>query len=126
MRLSHFALACFAVSSMACHTERPIVNSGPKQPSVGGTIAGIVKTQDASIAPPAHKVTAIDVRSGSRFDATTGLDGGYTIQVPEGTYRVEIELRGSEAVAKQPAQTHVNNGDLDASRDFVITVRPVS
>jgi len=126
MRLSYFALACFIVSSIACHTERPIINTGPKQPSVGGTIAGIVKTEDPRVALLSRKVTAIDVRSGSHFDATTGANGGYTIQVPVGTYRVEVELRGNETLVKQPAETHVNNGDLDPARDFVITVKPAS
>jgi len=126
MRLSDFALACFVVSSIACHTARPIINTGPKQPSVGGTIAGMVKTEDPSVALLSRKVTAIDVRSGSRFDATTGTNGGYTIQVPLGTYRVEVELRGNESLVKQPAETHVNNGDLDPARDFVITVKPAS
>ena len=124
MRLSHFVLAGFIVSSaIACHTERPVVNTTAKQPPVGGTIAGVVKTEDPSVVPPPRKVTAIDVRSGTRFDATTGADGGYTIQVPVGTYRVEVELRGSEALSKQPAETQVNNGDLDSGRDFVITVK---
>ena len=126
MRLSHFALACFVVSVVACHTERPIINTAPKQPSVGGTIAGIVTTEDLSVPLLSRKVTAIDVRSGSRFDATTGTNGGYTIQVPEGTYRVEVELRGNETLVKRPAETHVNNGDLDPARDFVITVKPPS
>ena len=126
MRLSHSALACFVVSSIACHTERPIINTGPKQPSVGGTIAGIVRTEDPSVVLLSRKVTAIDVRSGSRFDATTGTNGGYTIRVPVGTYRVEVELRGNETLVKQPAETHVNNGDLDPARDFVITVKPGS
>jgi hypothetical protein len=126
MRLLHLALACFAVSSIACHTERPIVNSGPKPPAVGGTIAGIVKTEDPRVAPPSRKVTAVDVRSGSHFDAVTGADGGYSIQVPEGTYRVEVELRGNETLAKRPGETHVGNGNLQAARDFVITVRPAS
>ena len=126
MRLSHLALACFVVSVVACHTERPIINTAPKQPSVGGTIAGIVTTEDLSVPLLSRKVTAIDVRSGSRFDATTGTNGGYTIQVPEGTYRVEVELRGNETLVKRPAETHVNNGDLDPARDFVITVKPTS
>jgi hypothetical protein len=39
---------------------------------------------------------------------------------------VEVELRGSEALAKQPAETHVNNGDLDSARDFIITVKAAS
>jgi hypothetical protein len=126
MRLSHFALAGLVVSSIACHSDRPIIDTGPKQPSVGGTIAGIVTTTDPNVALLTRRVTAIDVRSGSRFDATTGTNGGYTIQVPEGTYRVEVELRGNETLVKQPAETHVNNGDLDPARDFVITVKPAS
>jgi len=43
--------------------------------------------------------------------------------VPVGTYRIEVELRGGEALSKQPAETHVNNGDLDSARDFVVTVK---
>jgi len=43
--------------------------------------------------------------------------------VPEGTYRIEIELRASETLTKKPEQTHINNGDTDSGRDFVIAVR---
>jgi hypothetical protein len=43
--------------------------------------------------------------------------------VPIGTYRLELELKASEVLAKQPSQTHVNNGDLDPGRDFVIITR---
>jgi hypothetical protein len=63
------------------------------------------------------------VKTGARHETTTGNNGGYTLQVPEGTYRFEIELRPGEALSKQPEQTHVGNSDLDTSRDFVITMR---
>lgn len=99
----------------------PIVNTQPNQ--VGGTIAGIVKTADASIAVPGRKVTVIEVQTGARQETTTAANGGYTIQVPKGTYRIEIELRPGETLAKQPEQTHVGNGDLDTTRDFVIVAR---
>ena len=62
-------------------------------------------------------------RPATRHDTTTATNGGYTIQVPEGTYRFEIELRAGETLAKQPEQTHINNSDLDSSRDFIITVK---
>ena len=121
-RLSCWLLAC-AVSSTACHPG-PVLNTGPKQPSVGGTIAGIVTTADATVAVPSRKVTATETTTGSRYDATTAANGGYTIKVPEGTYRIEVELRAGEVLAKQPDPTRVNNGDLDPGRDFVITVKP--
>jgi hypothetical protein len=122
MRLSLLVLVCVAALSAGCHPG-PIIDTGPKQ-SVGGTVAGIVTASDPAVAVPGRKVTAIDVSTGSRFDATTGVNGGYTIKVPEGTYRLEVELRGAETLAKRPDQTHINNGDLDAGRNFVITIKP--
>ena len=121
-RLSCWLLAC-AVNLAACHPGT-VLNTGPKQPSVGGTIAGIVTTADATVAVPSRKVTATETTTGSRYDATTAANGGYTIKVPEGTYRIEVELRAGEVLAKQPDPTRVNNGDLDPGRDFVITVKP--
>ena len=97
----------------------PVVNTQPNK--VGGTIAGIVKTADPSVAVPGRKVTVIEVKTGARHETTTAANGGYTIQVPEGTYRFEIELRPGETLAKQPEPTHVGNSDLDTTRDFIIT-----
>lgn len=109
-------------STVACHLDRPVVDPTPK-PSVGGTIAGIVSTASSAAPVPGRKVTVTEINSGAHYESTTAANGGYTIRVPEGTYRIEIELRGSETLAKKPSQTHINNGDTDASRDFVITVR---
>jgi hypothetical protein len=107
--------------SAACHPG-PVINTNAA--SVGGTIAGTASTADPAVAVPGRKVTAIELSKGARFDATTGANGGYTIKVPEGTYRLEIELHEAEALAKRPDDTKVNNGDLDPGRDFVITARP--
>jgi hypothetical protein len=122
MRNLPLVLALTVGFSAACHPG-PVIDTKP-QASVGGTIAGIVTTSDSTVAVPGRKVTAIEVANGSRYDATTATNGGYTIKVPEGTYRIEIELRAGEALAKQPDQTKINNGDLDPGRDFVITIRP--
>lgn len=126
MKLAPALLVCVATLTSACGAgpmgrPGPVVNARPNK--VGGTIAGIVKTADSSVAVPGRKVTVIEVKTGARHDTTTGTNGGYTIQVPEGTYRFEIELRAGEALAKQPAETHVGNSDLDTTRDFVITMR---
>jgi hypothetical protein len=120
MRHSAILLVCAAAFCAACHPG-PIVDTAPNK--VGGTIAGVVKTADSSVAVPGRKVSVIEVNSGVRHETTTATNGGYTIQVPEGTYRFEIELREGETLAKQPDRTHVNNSDLDAGRDFVIVAR---
>lgn len=120
MRLISALLVCLAALSAACHPG-PVVNTTPN--TALGTIAGIVKTADSAVAVPGRKVSVIDVKTGARHDTTTAANGGYTIQVPEGTYRFEIELRAGETLATQPEQTQIGSGDLDSGRDFVITAR---
>ena len=120
MRLVHALLVLGSLVVAGCHGQ-PVIDTTPK-PSVGGTIAGIVSS-DANAALANRKVTAVDVKTAKRFDTTTGINGGYTIKVPEGTYHLEVELQSGEAVAKQPADTKINNSDLDPHRDFVITVK---
>ena len=119
MRLLQIVLGATLLTSLACH-PRPVIDTGSKPPVVRGTIAGIVSTS-ANAAVAGRKVTAIDAVTGKRYDATTGANGGYTIQVPEGTYRLEVELQQGEQVAKQPAETKIGKADLDPHRDFVIT-----
>ncbi len=122
MKFAPALLLVCATALSACYSgvarPGPAVNSNPTR--VGGTIAGIVKTADASVAVPGRKVTVIETTTGARHETTTGANGGYTIQVPSGTYRFEIELRSGETLAKQPEPTHVGNADLDTSRDFII------
>jgi hypothetical protein len=114
-------LLALLAGGIACHPG-PVIGGGPRR-SVGGTIAGIVSATGGSVALPGRKVTAINVATNARYDTTTASNGGYTIQVPEGTYRLEVELRPGETLERQPANTQVNNSDLDAGRDFVITVK---
>jgi Carboxypeptidase regulatory-like domain len=109
------ALLFIGLATVACHPG-PVLT--PKLPA-GGTIAGIVSSE-ANAAIAGRKVTAIDVATGTRYDATTGANGGYTIQVPEGTYRLEVELRAGEVVVKQPAETRIDKSDLDPQRHFTI------
>jgi len=122
MRLYHLLLCGLLLVSAACHADRPVVDPTPKQ-SVGGTIAGIVTTADKTVAVTGRKVTATEITKGSHYESTTAANGGYTIKVPEGTYRIDVELRPSETLMKKPDQTRVNNGDTDSGRDFVITAR---
>ena len=107
--------------SLGCHPNRPVVDAGPK-PDVGGSISGTV-TANGGAALGARKVTAIDTATGARFDVSTTTTGGYTVRVPRGTYRLEVELRGGETLATQPEPTEVDPGDLDAGRNFVVAIR---
>jgi uncharacterized protein YceK len=103
-----------------CAARGPVLDTGNAPPGVGGTIAGTVSASDGAAALSARRVTAIDTSTGARFDVSTASNGGYTVKVPAGTYRLEVELRTGERVATGPDSTQVNVGDVDAGRNFVI------
>ena len=99
-----------------------VVDTRAKPVGVGGTISGTVRAVGGEPLI-GRTVTVIDTKSGATFRVSNSTSGGYTIQVPASTYRLEVELRPGEAVTKQPAQTNLNVGDLDAQLDFVLTAR---
>ena len=115
------ATVLFLVLSSACieaRHGRPIVG-GSVVPNPTGTISGMV-TNSAGTPLEGRRVSAIDIATEQHYDVTTGKSGGYTIQVPPGHYRMEIELRGGDQLAQQPEQTDVNVGDVDAQMNFVV------
>jgi Carboxypeptidase regulatory-like domain len=112
-------LVAVALLSVACHPSRPVIDPGPK-PDVGGTISGTVS--DGTMPLAGRKVTAVNLGTGARFDTSSTSTGGYTVRVPAGTYRLEFELLAGEALAAAPQATEVDRGDLDAGRDFILTV----
>ena len=120
MRFKALLISSLLATAVACHPG-PVLNTGAQPPAAGGTVAGMVSTSNPQVVVPGRKITVVDTTSGQKFETTTAVNGGYTIQVPAGTYRIEIELRDGERLSKQPEDTRVNNGDLDSARDFVIT-----
>ena len=109
------------VASAACHPGQPVIGGDKLQ--VGGTIAGNVTASGESTALASRKVTATNTATNQKYESTTSSTGGYTIKVPEGSYRLDIELRAGETLAKRPEDVRIHNGDVDASRDFVVTVK---
>jgi hypothetical protein len=110
-----------ALVAAACRTGVPVIDTGPKPPTSDGTIAGHVSTGSGATGVPSRIVRAINVASGQRFETTTNNAGTYTLKVPPGKYRIEVELRPGERVVKQPGQTEVHKSDLDPNRDFELT-----
>src|SRR5688572_14038936 len=108
--------------SFGCHPIRPVLDAGPK-PDVGGSISGTVTASNGAIALGARRVAAINVDTGARFDVSPTPAGGYTVRVPAGMSRLEVQRRSGETLATQPEATEVDAGDLDAGRNFVVAVR---
>ena len=103
---------------VAARHGRPVVG-GSVVPNPTGTISGRVLTT-AGTPLDGRRVTAINVATNMRYDVTTSDTGGYTVKVPSGRYRMEVELRGGDQLAKQPDAINVNIGDVDEYIDFAI------
>ena len=118
-RLRALGLILVAAIVTGCRTGVPVVDTGPKPPTRDGTIAGHVSGDGAT--PIAGRVVrAIAVEGGQKYEATTNSAGTYTLKVPPGHYRLEVELRPGEKLSKEPGETKINASDLDPNRDFVI------
>jgi hypothetical protein len=114
------AVALLLITSAACRTGTPVIDTGEKPPTRDGTIAGKV-TSEGNAAVVSRVVRAI-AADGTRHEVTTNNAGTYSMKVPPGKYRLEVELREGERLVKQPGETEVNASDLDPNRDFVIGV----
>jgi hypothetical protein len=121
-RLSLFVVL-LALGSTGCRTGIPVMDRGEKPPTQDGTIAGNVRT-DSDAAVVTRVVRAVAVSTGQKFETTTNNAGTYTLKVPPGRYRLEVELRAGERLSKEPGETQINASDLDPGRNFVITVVP--
>jgi hypothetical protein len=105
-------------SGCAARHGRPLIG-GSTVPNPTGTISGNVRSSTGTPLE-GRRVSAIDMSTELHYDVTTSMNGGYTIKVPPGRYRLEVELRGGDQLAKRPEQTNVNIGDVDEELDFVI------
>jgi hypothetical protein len=118
------SLACLGASLLlliaACAARAPVIDRGDKPPEGTGTIAGFVRAEGSNAPLSARRVTATDVKSGAKFETSTASNGGYTIKVPVGRYRVEVELRAGEGLAEGPGELDINRSDVDSARNFVI------
>ena len=116
-------LLLVSVMLAGCGATGPAYDPGPR-PDVGGSISGRVSASDGATALSGRKVTAVNLATGRRYDVSTSSNGGYTVRVPVGMYKVEVELRNGEVLVEQPeASIEIDRGDLDAARDFVISRR---
>ncbi|HYU79965.1 MAG TPA: carboxypeptidase-like regulatory domain-containing protein [Vicinamibacterales bacterium] len=109
---------------VSCAHRGPVVGSGAKPPNVGGTISGIVRASSDNSPLSGRKVTVTNVETGQKLETSTAVNGGYTIKVPRGNYRIEVELRPGETLSSKPDDVHITASDLDAGRNFTITVKP--
>jgi Carboxypeptidase regulatory-like domain len=127
MRADYLVAGLLVLSLIACAGARgrgPAIGSSSKAADVGGTISGVVRASEGSAPLVGRLVTAIEVTTGAKYESPTASNGGYTMKVPKGRYRLELQLRPGESLAKQPEETQIDTSDMDAGRDFLVASKP--
>ena len=123
MRMITVALALSVAMGAGCGWRhgRAVVDGTPENKRAAGTIAGILRLGIGGEPVSGRQVTAVDLSDATRrYSATTNVAGGFTIPVPPGKYRLEVELRGAERILQSPGTMDINESDLDANRELAI------
>jgi hypothetical protein len=104
----------------ACRRGVPVIDLGPRPPTMDGTISGTVRGPEGTSAIDGRVVEVVNLATGERQRMVTNSAGGFTFKVKPGKYRVELTLRDGESLIKQPGTIDVNRSDVDAHADFVL------
>ena len=107
------------LAGAACRLGQPLLVSSSGDQTTPGTIGGIVSAVSGDRLAD-RGVHAVQVGTSQKFSAVTNVTGGFTIKVPPGEYRLEIELRPGEKVVRDPGVVHINKSDLDANLEIVV------
>lgn len=109
----------FVLMASACSTRNPVIDPTPKAETTPGTLSGMVRSAGGE--PLAgRQITITSLSGGAHYEATTTSSGGYTIKLPPGKYRLQVQLKQGESLKEGPTEVTLNESDLDARRDFVI------
>lgn len=107
------------LAGLACRTGRPLLDSSRDNENAPGTIAGIVSVIGGEPLP-GRRVHAVHLGTSQRYSAVTNVNGGFSIVVPPGKYRLELVLLEGEKVVREPGEIDINESDLDANLVIVV------
>jgi hypothetical protein len=110
-----------ALAAAACRPGTPVVDPSAKPAAISGTVSGTVRDSGRT-GVGGRLVSAIDQSTGQRYELKTDANGHYTIKLPVGKYKMEVQLMPGEALVRAPEEININKSDLDPGRDFEITV----
>ncbi len=119
-----FVAVAGVLAGVACRRGVPVVDPGPKPPATDRTISGRLMTEGDASRLVGRRVEVVNINSGDRHAVSTTNNGGFTLKVPPGKYRLQVELRPGEAIVKGPDTIEIDPGDLDNDIAVVITTIP--
>jgi hypothetical protein len=106
--------------TVGCRRGVPVVDLGPKPPDPRGTLTGIVRGPEGTSPVVGRDVHIVNTETGARHTAQTAANGGFTIQLPAGKYRLDLPLRDGETLVRRPGIVDLGKGDIDSHIEFVL------
>jgi hypothetical protein len=91
-----------------------------------GTISGTVRGPEAASPLAGRAVHVVNTATGERRTVRSASNGGFTVEVPAGRYRLELALRDGETLVKRPGIVDMDRGDVDRHVEFVLGPARVS
>jgi hypothetical protein len=114
------ALLSMAVLVPAAACRSVAVPPGDENPSARGTLSGTVRGPGGVAPPPGRQVDAVEVETGRRYTTVTSVTGSYSLMIPPGRYRLEVELEPGESLADEPGVVTVEASELADEQDFTL------
>lgn len=112
------------VAGVACRRGVPVLDPGQRPSTTDGTISGRLTTEGDASRLSARRIEVVNLATGDRRSVSTASNGGFTLKVPPGTYRLQIELRPGETILKGPETIKINASDMDSDIVVVIAAAP--
>jgi len=113
---SAVVLGALALCVPACRSLGPAeVNEDTR-----GTLAGVVRGPEGVDPVEGRLVEAVAVDTGERLGTRTNAEGGWSLLVPPGRYRIEVTLGPGESVVRDPGVVEVGPSQLVPHADVVL------
>lgn len=108
----------------ACQRGVPFIDTAPAAAQGDATITGTVRVPEGNARADGRTVEAVNIATGERQRVSTNTAGGFSFKLQPGKYRVQLMLKGGEALVSQPGLIELNTNAVEAAADFVVdTVR---
>lgn len=104
-----------------CRRGVPVIDTAPKPAIARGTITGMVRGPEGTAAIANRTVDVVNVDTQERHSVATASDGGFTIELAPGSYRLELRLQPGETLVKHPGVVKLDRGDIDSHIEFVVS-----
>jgi hypothetical protein len=103
-----------------CRRGVPGLDLRPRPPLARGTITGLVHGPGDAVLS-GRTIEAVNVLSGERHTVMTATNGGFAMELPQGKYRLELQLHEGETLARHAGIVDLDRGDSDPHVEFVVS-----